>query len=112
MTRQQAMAIKARGERAGETVSVMREAGRRSRRITWVVSVNSGRWIAEAEEASDALRDVAQDAYDDAAYAAYLDARAAREDAYAAYAAAQAAYAALRDARDDARDDAYAAARR
>ncbi len=56
MTRQPAMAIKARGERAGETVSVMREAGRRSRRITWVVSVNSGRWIAEAEEASDALR--------------------------------------------------------
>ena len=111
MTRQQAMAIKARGERAGDEVRVMRDAGR-SRRITWIVRVNSGLWIAEAEEASDALRDVAQDAYDDAAYAAYLDARAAREDAYAAYAAAQAAYAALRDARDDARDDAYAAARR
>ena len=55
MTRHPAMMIKARGERAGDQVRVMRDAGR-SRRITWIVRVNSGLWIAEAEEASDALR--------------------------------------------------------
>ena len=55
MTRHQAMMIKARGERAGDQVRVMRDAGR-SRRITWIVRVNSGGWIVDAVEASDALR--------------------------------------------------------
>ncbi len=61
MTLRQAMACKARGERAGNTVSVMQEATR-TRRITWLVSLNSGRWIADAAEAAEALR---ARAYDD-----------------------------------------------
>ncbi len=60
MTLRQALACKARGERAGHTVSVMQEATRR--RITWLVCINSGRWIADAAEAAEALR---ARAYDD-----------------------------------------------
>ncbi len=59
MTRREAIALKSRGERAGDTVSVWRYAGRSRRsgvRRTWVVSVNSGGWIADSDEASDALR--------------------------------------------------------